>query len=234
MLALPLFYWFSVLLIWPGTCMAEPFVSDGGEIRGVIRDHSNGYTLPGATISLCVHGILQGTQSDINGNYKIKPLEPGVYDLVFSITGYGKKVIKEVLVTNGSITFLDMDLLQENNLPEVEISTYREPLIRRDDTGGLIKISQEEIKTGIARDINDLVAQTAKVYQKREGGTLHIRGSRENATKFYVDGIKVWGSFSIPKCAIQEISVITGGVPAQYGDATGGIVLITTKSAFNR
>jgi outer membrane receptor protein involved in Fe transport len=38
------------------------------------------------------------------------------------------------------------------------------------------------------------------------------------------------GNFSLPMNAIAEINVITGGVPAQFGDATGGIVVITTKS----
>ena len=41
-------------------------------------------------------------------------------------------------------------------------------------------------------------------------------------------------SFTIPKAAIEEISVLTGGIPAQFGDVTGGIVIITTKSFFGR
>ena len=207
--------------------------SNDGEIRGIIKDRSSGQTIPGATISYFANGRLQGTASDINGNYKIKPLYPGKYELIFSFTGYQKIIKEDVLVTGGSITFLDVELNNDNTLPEIEISTFRNPLIRRDDTGGITKISQEDIKTGVATDIKDMVAQTANVFQKREGGSLNIRGSRENATQYIVDGIKMIGGFSIPKFAIQEITVITGGVPAQYGDATGGIVVITTKSAFN-
>jgi outer membrane receptor protein involved in Fe transport len=41
--------------------------------------------------------------------------------------------------------------------------------------------------------------------------------------------VKVIGAFSIPKAAIKEMSVLTGGIPAQFGDATGGIIIITTK-----
>ena len=35
----------------------------------------------------------------------------------------------------------------------------------------------------------------------------------------------------LPKSAIEEVSVMTGGVPANFGDATGGIISITTRGA---
>ncbi|MDP5098697.1 MAG: hypothetical protein NWQ27_01775, partial [Crocinitomicaceae bacterium] len=41
--------------------------------------------------------------------------------------------------------------------------------------------------------------------------------------------IKVRGSSNLPKSAIEEVSVITGGLPANYGDATGGIISVTTR-----
>src|SRR5690606_37888946 len=44
-----------------------------------------------------------------------------------------------------------------------------------------------------------------------------------------VDGVKVRGSAQVPQSAIEQVTVITGGVPAQYGDATGGIISITTR-----
>jgi outer membrane receptor protein involved in Fe transport len=34
----------------------------------------------------------------------------------------------------------------------------------------------------------------------------------------------------IPSSAIGSISVYTGGLPAKYGDTTGGVVVIETKS----
>jgi outer membrane cobalamin receptor len=90
-------------------------------------------------------------------------------------------------------------------------------------------LDAEEIEQSLVRDVRDLAATTAGVYQEEEGGSLNVRGSRSDATQYIVDGIKVIGPFSLPKSAIAEVTVITGGIPAQYGDATGGIVLITTK-----
>ena len=41
--------------------------------------------------------------------------------------------------------------------------------------------------------------------------------------------MKVRGGLGVPQGGIEQITVITGGVPAQYGDATGGIISVTTK-----
>ena len=61
-----------------------------------------------------------------------------------------------------------------------------------------------------------------------------MRGSRSNATTYYVDGIKVVGNSNVPTSAIEQITVVTGGLPAKYGDATRGIVSITTKGPSNK
>ncbi len=45
----------------------------------------------------------------------------------------------------------------------------------------------------------------------------------------YIDGIKVTGSSSLPQSSIEQVSVILGGLPAQYGDATGGVINVTTR-----
>ena len=50
----------------------------------------------------------------------------------------------------------------------------------------------------------------------------------------FVDGVKLGSRFSgVPNEAINSFSVYTGGIPAKYGDVTGGIVAIETKSYFD-
>ena len=74
------------------------------------------------------------------------------------------------------------------------------------------------------------VAQTVGgVYAAEGSGDLSIRGTRSDATYYYIDGIKVRGSSNLPKSAIQEVAVVTGGIPANYGDVTGGVISITTR-----
>jgi hypothetical protein len=74
------------------------------------------------------------------------------------------------------------------------------------------------------------IAQSVGGVNSDEGtGEISVRGSRSDGTYYYIDGIKVRGSSNLPKSALEEVSVITGGVPANYGDVTGGIIAITTR-----
>jgi outer membrane receptor protein involved in Fe transport len=51
---------------------------------------------------------------------------------------------------------------------------------------------------------------------------------------YYVDGVKVTGTNpGVSPDAISRVSVYTGGLPACYGDVTGGVVAIETKSYFD-
>jgi hypothetical protein len=37
-------------------------------------------------------------------------------------------------------------------------------------------------------------------------------------------------SLTIPSSGISSLSVYTGGMPAKYGDTTGGVIVIQTKN----
>ena len=78
------------------------------------------------------------------------------------------------------------------------------------------------------RGINQLAAIIPGVVQDERGGGLNVRGGRNNATVYYVDGVKVRGLNALPQRSIEQLTVITGGTPAQYGDMIGGVVSITT------
>ena len=73
------------------------------------------------------------------------------------------------------------------------------------------------------------VASTVGGVFQEDGVIKSVRGARQEATTYYIDGVKVRGSKSLPKAAIEQVAVVTGGLDAKYGDATGGIISITTK-----
>ena len=203
-----------------------------GEVAGTIIDEQ-GNPIPGAIISYVRHGNLQGTSADEKGRYRLKPLDAGFYDLTFSFTGFKKDTISKVSVSAGQITVLD-HAMGINTLNEVVIEGYAK-LLDKDQTMTVYKLRTEDIEHSPETSITQLAATTPAVYLSERGGDKpNVRGSRSDATQYYVDGIKMIGSFFIPRKAIKEISVITGGLPAMFGDATGGVVVITTKSYWDR
>ena len=134
-----------------------------------------------------------------------------------------------VNVNANRFTEVNFQLSFSNDLPICNIK-YVPPMIEKDNVISCTILTAQEIKSSPYMNMQDMVSTAAGVYQKEEGGSINVRGARSEGTQYYVDGVKEIGGFSLPKNAIAQIQVITGGIPAMYGDATGGIVVITTKS----
>jgi hypothetical protein len=90
-------------------------------------------------------------------------------------------------------------------------------------------VTKDQYDKMATKNINSVVAQSAGVAQVDEGDDVNIRGGRSESSETFIDGMRVIGSASLPQSSIEQVSVITGGVPASFGDATSGIVNITTR-----
>jgi len=205
--------------------------SQTGAIRGKILDKTTKEPLPFASVVAEMNGTqVGGAQSDFDGEYTIKPLQPGSYTLKVTYVGYTDLVITGVLVANDKITFQDLALGKKVvETKEVEIIAYKVPLIDKGNTSVGATLTREEIEAAPTRDVRSVASQAAGVFQKDDGDALNVRGSRAEATDFYVDGIRIRGSSTLPQAGVEQVTTIVGGTPAQYGDATGGIISITTR-----
>ncbi len=205
--------------------------AQSGALKGRVLDGVTGEPLPFANVIVELNGTQAGgSQTDFDGNYTIKPLTPGRYDIKVSYVGFTSAKITGVLVSSDKITFYDvkMDKATEN-IKEVKVEAYKVPIVDKGNPSTQNTVTQEEIKAAPTRSVNSIVSTTAGVYQQDEGSAVNVRGSRSEATEYFIDGIKVRGSLGLPQSGIEQITVVTGGVPAQYGDATGGIINITTR-----
>ena len=167
-------------------------------------------------------------QSDFDGSYVVSPLNPGKYDIVVSYTGYTRFEIKGVIVNSNKTTRLNLEL-STDELQVVEV--YAEELIEIDKTTTGMEMTAEQIQDAPTRSVAGLVATGGGITQTDDGGAIQIAGSRSSNTQIIVNGVKLNSSSlpNLPANAIGEIQVMTGGIPAQYGDVTGGIINITTK-----
>ena len=220
-------------ILIPMTCV---FSQSGlGTIKGTVKDEVSKQPLPYSKVLLIQNGATKGAaNTDFDGNFQINGVSPGSYDVeVRNADGYQTSVISGVSVSPDKITFLDKLTLDKpkdiKELGEVNIIAYRVPLIDKDggSTGGTV--TREDIARLPTRSAAGVAQTVGGVNSNERDGAISVRGSREDGTYFYIDGIKVRGSSNIPKSALEEVSVITGGVPANYGDVTGGIISITTR-----
>ena len=205
-----------------------------GTLKGTVLDAMTGESVPFANVVIERNGSqTAGTTTDFDGKFTIKPIEPGTYTVKATFVGYQTYMMTGLIISANKITFQDLKLSAGIQKEEVQIVEYKKPLIDQDNKTGQTKTA-EEIVAMPTRSVASVAATTAGVYQKDEGEDLNVRGSRSDATDYYIDGIKVRGAKNIPQTAIEQITVMTGGLPAQYGDATAGVISITTKGPSNK
>lgn len=204
--------------------------SQSGTLKGKVLDGSTGEGVAFASVSLTSNGqVITGGMTDFDGNFTIKPIPAGVYDVKASYVGYQAQMIKGLRVMAGKMTFQDFKLaVSVQNLKEIEVRDYKVPLISKDQTQTGGSVTSEEISKMPGRSADAVAVTVGGVYSER-GEVGSIRGARDEATVYYIDGVKVRGSTALPKTATAQVDVITGGIPAKYGDVTGGIISVTTK-----
>ena len=207
-----------------------------GTIKGTVNDADTKQPIPFTKVILKKEGQVKGgANTDFDGNFQINSIPAGSYDLEIrnEVEGYKPQALQGVIVSSDKITFLyDLEIGKAKDvqdIEEVKVVAYKVPLIDRNGGASGATVTREDIARLPVRSAADVAGTVGGVNKSEGDGEISVRGSRSEGTYFYIDGIKVRGSSNLPKSAIEEVSVITGGLPANYGDATGGIISITTR-----
>ena len=203
-----------------------------GTLKGEIMDLDASEPLPFASVVLFLNGNqVSGTNTDFDGKYTIKPVQPGTYDVLVSFVGYQSQKITGVKITANKIQFVDAELSAGVLMQEAEVVEYTVPLIDKDGGASGGTVTREDIDKMPGRSAASIATTVAGVGTAGTGGGISIRGARPSSTWIYIDGIKGRGSSSLPKSAIEEVQVVTGGIPANIGDATGGVINISLRNS---
>lgn len=188
-------------------------------------------TIPFANVVVETGGIQAGGGvTNIDGEVIIKPLTPGKYNVKATYVGYQAVEISNVTLSVGKTAYLNIDMVAGQELGPVEVIQWKKPLVDPDTKSGGT-VDRAEYQHMAVKAINSVVSTTAGVYQADEGKELNIRGSRTTGTAYYVDGQKVVGTsgLGVTQSSIDQVTTIVGGTPAEYGDAVGGVISITTR-----
>jgi hypothetical protein len=143
------------------------------------------------------------------------------------------KKVTDVRVSSEKTTYLDV-AVASNTLEGVDVIVYVKPII--DKTFMDIKEISGEDLLHMAYDRSDLgsaVVNLTSEATRDQNGDFHVRGGRGDATAFIVDGVKSPNISGVPSLAVENLAIITGGIPAQYGDNTSGVIVVTTKDYFS-
>ncbi|MEC9159353.1 MAG: TonB-dependent receptor [Bacteroidota bacterium] len=220
------------------SCLFTQVISQSGVIKGTITDATNNETIPFANIY--IEQTQSGVASDLDGNYIISNLKPGIYNIIYSFVGYQSKSIAEVIVNPNKPTVLDVQLLSSStSLEEVEIKaspfqkSFESPVSKR-------SINATEIyrNPGGNRDISKVIQSLPGVASSASfRNDIIIRGGAPNENRFYLDGIEVpninhfatQGSSGGPVGMInvnfiREVDLYTGAFPSNRGNTLSSVM----------
>ena len=206
------------------------------EISGRVLDDKK-EPLINAVVQVYQGGILKGGNvTDYDGNYTVKPLDPGYYDVLALYAGYDSIMITGVVVASGQRTTQNFPMIRKTVTVKGEfvVKAYKKPLVDQDKPTSKV-ITSEEISRIPTNQVTDLVGTTAGVYQPQRGKDVNMSGARTTGTLYVIDGVEVrsisgtMAGIDMAQGSVDQLEVITSGVPANYGDFSGGVVNITSR-----
>lgn len=204
--------------------------SNFGKIQGKVTDAKTKAPIAYATLMVEKEGIRKGgAYTDENGKYSIPALDPGDYSITVTYVDYKDQKVTGIEVSANSTKFLNIELTQKGADDAQQIGPVviraGKPLIEKDKNQQTLTSS--DITKLPTRSLNAIAATTSGVNQTSAG--ISFIGSRADGTAYFVDGVRVVGSTGVMQSSQAQIDIIQSGIPAQYGDFTGGAISITTK-----
>ncbi len=217
-------------LIWAGTT---------GQLTGFVFDE-NGAPLVGVTVSASSPsqiGSVHTTITGADGSFRFPRLAPGYYEALFELVGYGPQQLEQVQVRLDRTTGLQVTLRRTDFAAEIEVIETT-PIVDPVQTSTGQVFSSKYITTTSSSNYS-LVTQTAGASSQDAGRVL---GSTPQDGAFLLDGMDStnwYQRFANPAGVnfifdvAHEVAIHTSGYEAEYGQATGAIFNLTTKSGGN-
>jgi outer membrane receptor for ferrienterochelin and colicin len=212
--------------------------STTGTISGRVVDSQDRAT-PGVTVSVTspnLQGVRSATTSE-TGSYIITLLPSGSYAVTFELAGFERQT-REVTLAPTQVLPLDAKLGLAPVNESVEITGSTSLLLQTAQVASNFK--QDLISVlPTTRDINASVLMAPSVHATGPSGAYSIAGSMSYENLFLINGVTVSENLRgqpydlYIEDAIQETTVATAGVSAEYGRFGGGVVNVVTKSGGN-
>lgn len=214
-------------------CCRASAQGEKGRLEMKITDAKTGEGLPGA--NLTVKGTYHGGASSIDGDVRIEGVNAGSYTIEVSLLGYKLVRFTDVRIEAGKTARLNAKMEETILALDNEVVIVGEkPLFDIEETASRRSIGQADIQAAAVQSVQSIVSLQAGVVLA--DNEIHIRGGRTHENAYLVDGVSVQDPLAgtgfglqLSPASIQEVEVITGGYNAEYGQATSGIVNITTR-----
>lgn len=218
--------------------------SQKGILQGKISDGATGESLIGATVKIEPGGL--GTVSDIDGNFRIEQINPGIYTVTFSYIGYQEYRLPGIAIQGGETIKINGDLKSGNQeLKSAEVVSTK---ISHTETSVLADMrNSEQIVNGISsqqisktqdRNTSEIVRRLPGI-SIIEDRLVIIRGLNERYNSVLINDAlapsaesdkKAFSFDILPSSMVERVMIYKTASPELPGEFAGGVVKIYTKN----
>ncbi|HXC06781.1 MAG TPA: carboxypeptidase regulatory-like domain-containing protein [Bacteroidia bacterium] len=205
-------------------------VSETGDIKGKVLDENK---KPIAYANVVVMGAGAGTTTSEDGSFMIHGINPGTYDVKASYLGKDPLTKTGVFIKANEISYVNFTLGPKKLLDSGVVITgtkeiWQIPVVSK-DYSTYNSIPQELFTELGSQSMNDKIMTVCSSCSMSSDNQLVMRGARSGSVEYIVDGQKLMGNSQPPNEGVEQVTVLSGGIPAEYGDMTGGVIIISTK-----
>jgi hypothetical protein len=120
--------------------------------------------------------MVGGNVTDYDGNYLVKPLEPGYYTVLVRYTGYDSVKVTSVIVAPDERTKQNFQMHKPRGreLHQVIVMGYKKTLVNREEPNRII--TGGEIRVMGGGEISDLTPTSPNIYQQQRGKDVQPNG----------------------------------------------------------
>lgn len=226
----------NISLLSSPFCLSQ---SNLGSITGTISDRY-GKTLTNVNVE--VLRMKTGAVSDSDGNFRIDYLKPGIYSLQITCMGYQTEMINGIHVQADQTIQVNINLAAKILQMEEIVVTPGNFSIAQSQSVKQQAIEKERI-AAIPATLDDIY----RVIQIMPGVSFsddysahfHVRGGKQNENLILLDGIEIYDPYHLKDIGgavgvmnmdlIDNMSIMTGGFEAKYGDKLSSVVSIENR-----
>lgn len=224
------------------------FSQNTGDIKGSIIDEITQQPLIGVNIEIL--NTQMGATTNTEGEFFIRKVPDGVYNLKFSYIGYQDKFVSDIVVKSSRPVILEIKL--KESVIETEAITVIGGFFEAENATqpSVLSLNREEIRRfpGGFEDVVRTVSTLPGVAINTEAGRndLLVRGGGPSENLFVVNNIEVpninhfgtqgssSGSLSfINLDFVEDVSFSSGGFGARYGDKMSSVLTLNTSQGRN-
>jgi hypothetical protein len=222
-------------------------------IRGIVRDKSSGVPLEYATVAVLGAQPLLGTTTDSLGQFVIRNVPVGRYDVRVGFVGYEPLLVREILLSAAKETYLEVEMMESvNALDEVEVTPdiNKSKPLNAMALGSARMFSVEEAGryAGGFDDPARLAAAFAGVTGSIGNNGIVVRGNSPKFLQWRLEDMEIpnpnhfaevttfgGGAFTaFSSHLLGNSDFFTGAFPAEYGNALSGVFDMNLRNGNNR